>query len=231
VGFVLLLFFLWVSLFVLFCAGRRTGGEEGRGFLWVVLFSGRMAKASWLVMGFISLFQFIAFGLALGAIARRSKATLTQLGDSMEQCTYTADISTGLAIAAFIFLLIGQVFTMFVTRCLCCGGTFKSGAARVFAVILFILSWLGFLIAEAYLLAGASNNATHTKGQYDAGGPDVTCKQVRQAIFSVGAAFSFLTMLLNLLYYFTFTKASSDSEVPWQFRSGGGPAVGMASFK
>jgi hypothetical protein len=69
------LFFLWVSLFVLFCAGRRTGGEEGRGFLWVVLFSGRMAKASWLVMGFISLFQFIAFGLALGAIARRSKVS------------------------------------------------------------------------------------------------------------------------------------------------------------
>ncbi len=34
VGCVLLLFFLWVSLFVcLFCAGRRTGGEEGRGFL------------------------------------------------------------------------------------------------------------------------------------------------------------------------------------------------------
>ncbi len=73
------------------------------------------------------------------------QATLTQLGDSMEQCTYTADISTGLAIAAFIFLLIGQVFTMFVTRCLCCGGTFKSGAARVFAVILFILSWCDFL--------------------------------------------------------------------------------------
>jgi hypothetical protein len=132
-------------LFVLFCAGRRTGGEEGRGFLWIVLFSGRMAKASWLVMGFIFLFQFIAFGLALGAIARRSKATLTPLGDSMEQCTYTADISTGLAIAAFIFLLIGQVLTMFVTRCLCCGGTFKSGAARVFAVILFILSWCDFL--------------------------------------------------------------------------------------
>jgi hypothetical protein len=54
------------------------------------------------------------------------QATLTQLGDSMEQCTYTADISTGLAIAAFIFLLIGQVFTMFV-------------------VILFILSWCDFL--------------------------------------------------------------------------------------
>jgi hypothetical protein len=73
------------------------------------------------------------------------QATLTPLGDSMEQCTYTADISTGLAIAAFIFLLIGQVFTMFVTRCLCCGGTFKSGAARVFAVILFVLSWCDFL--------------------------------------------------------------------------------------
>jgi hypothetical protein len=34
-----------------------------------------MAKASWLVMGFIILFQFIAFGLALGAIARRSKVS------------------------------------------------------------------------------------------------------------------------------------------------------------
>jgi len=64
-----------VSLFVLFCAGRRTGGEEGGVFLSVVLFSRRMAKASWLVMGFIFLFQFIAFGLALGAIARRSKVS------------------------------------------------------------------------------------------------------------------------------------------------------------
>lgn len=67
--------FLSVGELVLFCAERRTGGEEGRGFLWVVLFSGRMAKASWLVMGFIILFQFIAFGLALGAIARRSKVS------------------------------------------------------------------------------------------------------------------------------------------------------------
>jgi hypothetical protein len=78
VGCVLLLFFLWVSLFVcLFCFAQGEGQEEKKAgvFWWVVLFSGRMAKASWLVMGFIILFQFIAFGLALGAIARRSKVS------------------------------------------------------------------------------------------------------------------------------------------------------------
>jgi len=56
-------------------------------------------------------------------------------------CQYTASTATGLAVGALLFLLIAQLFIMILTRCLCCGSGYNPGAARTFAVVVFIFSW------------------------------------------------------------------------------------------
>lgn len=57
-------------------------------------------------------------------------------------CVYTKDTSTGLAAAALVFLLFGQVLITAVTKCFCCGrDTYKPGFSRVCAILLLIFSW------------------------------------------------------------------------------------------
>jgi hypothetical protein len=83
-------------------------------------------------------FFIIAFGLALGAEFKRSKIT----NDDPLECYYSGKISTGLAVAAFLFLLLAQLFVTITTRCLCCAtSAYKSGAAHVFAIVAFVFSW------------------------------------------------------------------------------------------
>jgi hypothetical protein len=137
-------------------------------------------------------------------------------------CQYTPSTATGLAAGALLFLLIAQLFIMIVTRCLCCGSAYTPGAARTFAVLAFIFSWLFFILAFAVLLAGASGNKIHTKGYIS---QSVTCHQVKKSLFAAGAALTFLTMLLSELYYVLIMKASSGGSY-----GGPSPSVGMSTY-
>lgn len=190
-----------------------------------------MGAASFLVICITLVFYLTAFGLALGAMARRSKGDLTTVDADLGtlRCQYTTDIATGLAAGALIFLLIAQLFISVVTRCLCCGGTgYKPGGARVLAVVVFIFSWISFIIAAAALLAGASQNKIQTKGLFYSTGPNVTCRQVQKSLFAAGAAFTFLTMLLAEVYYVLVSKAREGES--WQAYNPGGPSVGMSAY-
>jgi fatty acid desaturase len=155
------------------------------------------------VVGVISfVFFIIAFGLALGS-EFQSKVT--------SECTYSRDISNCLAEAALPFLLVAQLFVAGTTRCLCCAtSAYKSGAAHILAIVAFVFSWLFFAIAFLSLIIGAISN--------EAG----TCERATSALFAAGAAFTFLTMLMSILYYILISKASI-SAVPY---GAGGPAYG-----
>ncbi|XP_024366220.1 protein MODIFYING WALL LIGNIN-1 [Physcomitrium patens] len=189
-----------------------------------------MGSASFLVICISAVLYLVAFGLALGAMEKRSKGDLTVVNQEMGtlKCHYTSDIATGLAAGAFIFFLIAQIFVMIVTRCLCCGNGYKPGGSRTFAILVFIFSWLSFLVAIASLIAGASQNKIQTKGLFSTNGPNVTCRQVQKSLFAAASAFIFITMLLTEIYYVLISRAQSSPEA-WQSYQGG-PSVGMSAY-
>jgi hypothetical protein len=64
----------------------------------------------------------------------------------------------------------------------------------------------------------------------------VTCEELKSAVFAIGAAFTFLTMLMSILYYILISKASI-SAVPYgtggpAYYGGHGnpPSVGLATY-
>lgn len=173
-------------------------------------------EVSKLVVVISFVFFIIAFGLAVGAEYKRSKVTkIDYNSDGTLDCYYSGNISTGLAVAALLFLVVAQLFVTITTRCLCCAtSAYKSGAAHIFAIVAFVFSWLFFVVAFLSLLLGAIANRVHINGD--------SCEEVKSAVFAVGAAFTFLTMLMTILYYILISKASI-SAVPY---GAGGPAYG-----
>jgi len=186
-------------------------------------------------------FDVLAFGLACGALAKRSKGTPQYSAPGYLACEYTKDTATGLAASAFVFLLIGQVLITVATSCFCCGkATYKPGFGRVCAVLLLIFSWLCFIIAEVFLLTGAILNNTRTIGQLDQGVysvDDAFCKNVKKAIFAVGVAFSFLAILSSVVYY-VLQVGARIKEQQWASYRGeadpysehDGPTIGMTAY-
>ncbi|CAM6011469.1 unnamed protein product [Sphagnum balticum] len=186
---------------------------------------GGKGAVSGLVLGISFVFYIIAFGLAIGAETRRSQGSIAVADPAGDlRCQYTSSTATGLAVGALLFLLIAQLFIMILTRCLCCGSGYNPGAARTFAVVVFIFSWLFFIFSFAVLLAGASANQIRTKGFVN---QSLTCEEVKKSIFAAGAALTFITMLLTELYYVLISKASSS---PAGSYGGPNPAVGMATY-
>lgn len=207
-----------------------------------------MARVSMPVLGIAFFCDILAFGLACGAVARRSRAAPYYPEPGYLICGYTSDASTGLAATAFVFLLFGQVLITAVTSCFCCGKVqYNSGFGRICSIVLLVFSWLSFVIAEIFLLTGAVVNNLRTEGQVDVGvtsKDEVNCAQVKKFIFAVGAAFTFLTMLFSLVYYFT-QAGAERKEQQWNsyrgeadgyhrqsdpYTSHDGPHVGMTAY-
>ncbi|CDP05885.1 unnamed protein product [Coffea canephora] len=184
--------------------------------------------ASKLLMVTIFIFDLIAFGLAVAAEQRRSTAKVTSDNEKdYNYCVYDSDIATGFGVGAFFFLMASQVIIMLASKCFCCGKALKPGGSRACAVLLFIILWLFFLIAEACLLAGSVRNAYHTKYRTIFGGEDPpSCETVRKGVFAAGAAFVFFTGIVSEFYYVSFSNAGASFE-PY----GGESAVGMGAYK
>lgn len=124
-------------------------------------------------------------------------------------------------------IVVDGLGTMMMKGCWCACGQLKYW---------FVTLWLflghcriTFVIAEVFLLAGASENRIETKGQIDDGATDAYCRQVRKAVFAIGAAFSFLTMFFSLLYYGLLAR-SQTTEPNWQSYNSGAPTVGMTAY-
>eukprot|EP01018_Ginkgo_biloba_P011748 Gb_13737 [translate_table: standard] len=90
-------------------------------------------KPSKLVVLLVLVLDLIAFGFAVAAEGRRSTGHMVP--DNYDKTTYCVDDSN-IAI-----------------------GALKPAGSHAWAIILFIVSWLTFLIAEACLIAGVARNA------------------------------------------------------------------------
>lgn len=107
-----------------------------------------------------------------------------------------------------------------------------------------IWGWLGccrlsFVIAELFLLIGAIVNSIRTKGQLDVGvvsEDENFCRQTKKAIFAVGAAFTFLTMIFSIGYIFQ--AKTNGKEREWHSYRGEadpytdheGPSMSMTAY-
>ncbi|MBA0660946.1 hypothetical protein Goklo_012884, partial [Gossypium klotzschianum] len=119
-------------------------------------------------------------------------------------CVYNSDIATGY-------------------------GALNPSGSRAWAVILFIVCWLFFLIAEICLLAGSVRNAYHTKYRTIFSEQPPSCETLRKGVFGAGAAFIFLTAIVNKFYYICYSNARENSFRPY---GGDGEAgVGMGAYK
>lgn len=168
-----------------------------------------MAVSVTIIVLIISL-HLLAFVFAIGAERRRSEAKVVpDKYDDLTFCVYTTDASTVYGVAAFSLLLLSQTVLNAVTRCLCCGKGLVSGCSTTCAVIFFILSWTGFLAAEACLLAGSARNAYHTKYRGKFVAHDLSCATLRKGVFAAGAALTLFSMLASILYYWAHAKADT----------------------
>ncbi|WOH02967.1 hypothetical protein DCAR_0522357 [Daucus carota subsp. sativus] len=183
--------------------------------------------ASKLVSIIVFVFDVIAFGLAVAAEQRRSTATTTQDSEqNYNYCVYDSDISTGFGVGAFLFLMASQAIIMVASRCFCFGKASRTGGSRSFALLLFILCWVTFIIAEACLLAGSVRNAYHTKYVTIFSQNPPSCQTVRKGVFAAGAAFTFFTCILSQFYYIYYSS-SREAFAPY----GGEAGVGLGTFK
>jgi Protein of unknown function (DUF1218) len=84
-----------------------------------------------------------------------------------------------------------------------------------------------FLIAEACLIAGSVRNAYHTKylGYYTKHDL-VTCASLRKGVFAAAAAMTFLSLVFDLTYFWSYTRADTGGWVKHQNEMG----VGMTDY-
>lgn len=84
-----------------------------------------------------------------------------------------------------------------------------------------------FLIAEACLVAGSVRNAYHTKylGYYTKHDL-VSCASLRKGVFAAAAAMTFLSLVFDLAYYRSYTRADTGGWVKHQNEMG----VGMTDY-
>ncbi|KAH0921298.1 hypothetical protein HID58_021316 [Brassica napus] len=181
-------------------------------------------KGSTLVFVLVIALCLVAFGFSIAAERRRS------IGKSIQDpitnatyCVYSSDVATGYGVGAFLFLLSSESLLMGVTKCMCFGRPLSPGSDRAWSIIYFISSWMTFLVAEACLIAGATKNAYHTKYL---SAQAFSCESLRKGIFIAGAVFTVATMILNVYYYFHFTKSVSSPPTHKANRSGSN--IGMA---
>ncbi|KAE8731750.1 Transducin/WD40 repeat-like superfamily protein [Hibiscus syriacus] len=183
--------------------------------------------ASKLLLIVVFVLDLIAFGLAVAAEQRRSTAKNVQDNDiTYNYCVYDSDIATGYGVGAFLFLMVNQALIMVASRCFCCGKGLNPSGSRAWALILFIVCWLFFLIAETCLLAASVRNAYHTKYR-TIFSEQPPCETVRKGVFAAGAAFIFLNAIANKFYYVCYSSARDKSFQAY----GGETGVGMGAYK
>ncbi|KAM3320601.1 hypothetical protein P3S67_007803 [Capsicum chacoense] len=186
--------------------------------------------ASKLLMITVFVLDVIAFALAIAAEQRRSTAKIkTDSEQVYDYCVYDSDISTGLGVGAFLFLMVSQIIIMVASRCFCCGKALSPGGSRGCAVLFFIMCWVTFFIAEVCLLAGSVRNAYHTKYRSSSlffNDKPLSCETVRKGVFAAGAAFIFFTSIISKFYYVFYSKANDGPRL-----YGGEAGVGMAAYK
>ncbi|CAE5967399.1 unnamed protein product [Arabidopsis arenosa] len=172
--------------------------------------------ASKLVVIIVFILDLIAVGLAIAAEQRRSVGKVeTDREKQYEYCVYGTDIATSYGAGAFVLLFVSQVLIMAASRCFCCGKSLNPGGSRACAIILFLICWVFFLIAEMCLLAASIRNAYHThyRKMWNVEDPP-SCEVIRKGVFAAGAAFTLFTAIVSQFYYVCYSRARDAYQNP-----------------
>ncbi|KAJ4917877.1 hypothetical protein Rs2_03427 [Raphanus sativus] len=172
--------------------------------------------ASKLVIIIVFILDLIAVGLAIAAEQRRSVGKVVPDKEKVyEYCEYGSDIATSYGAGAFVLLLTSQVIIMVASRCFCCGKSLNPGGSRACAIMLFLICWAFFLIAEICLLAASIRNAYHTKYRkmWNIDAPP-SCEVIRKGVFAAGASFALFTAIVSQFYYVCYSRARDDYKNP-----------------
>ncbi|KAG2307409.1 hypothetical protein Bca52824_027157 [Brassica carinata] len=104
---------------------------------------------------------------------------------------------------------------MVASRCFCCGKALNPGGSRACAIMLFLICWVFFLIAEICLLAASIRNAYHTKYRkmWNIDDPP-SCEVIRKGVFAAGASFALFTAIVSQFYYVCYSRARDDYKNP-----------------
>ncbi|KAG2301682.1 hypothetical protein Bca4012_059924 [Brassica carinata] len=172
--------------------------------------------ASKLVVIIVFILDLIAVGLAIAAEQRRSVVkVVTDNEKTYEYCVYGTDIATSYGAGVFLLHCISQVLIMSASRCFCCGKSLNPSGSRACALILFLICWVFFLVAEVCLLAASIRNAYHTKYRkmWNIDNPP-SCEVIRKGVFAAGAAFALFTAIVSQFYYVCYSRARDASQNP-----------------
>ncbi|CAH8260598.1 unnamed protein product [Arabidopsis lyrata] len=172
--------------------------------------------ASKIVVIIVFILDLIAVGLAIAAEQRRSVGKVeTDREKQYEYCVYGTDIATSYGAGAFVLLFVSQVLIMVASRCFCCGKSLNPGGSRACAIILFLICWVFFLIAEMCLLAASIRNAYHTqyRKMWNVEDPP-SCEVIRKGVFAAGAAFTLFTAIVSQFYYVCYSRARDAYQNP-----------------
>ncbi|XP_057546056.1 uncharacterized protein LOC130825046 isoform X2 [Amaranthus tricolor] len=128
-------------------------------------------------------------------------------------CEYPSSAACVLGIFAAIFLLAEQIIISSGTTCFCCcGSRLSSTCSTIASLILFIISWLTFVIAFLGLIYTAIlNNKSYLTKTFSGENGDI-CEIGKENLFLGAAFWCIITIFLGLISYALWVCGSANGK-------------------
>ncbi|XP_074320399.1 uncharacterized protein LOC141657156 [Silene latifolia] len=164
------------------------------------------------------LFGLAAAGLSFLAYAKRIKVDDISV-DKQGGCIYPGSTAAfAIGIVAAFFILIHQILMTSGTTCFCCGRRFPCNFCGIISLILFILSWLSFVITFVGLVSSAIYNNKSllvSKNYRSVSGRKEECLIENESLFLGAAIWCVITMFFTMSSYATLMCARRrDRNIP-----------------
>ncbi|XP_074320400.1 uncharacterized protein LOC141657157 [Silene latifolia] len=165
------------------------------------------------------LFGLAAAGLSFLAYVKRIKVEDVSV-DKQGVCIYPSSTAAfAIAIIATLFILIHQILITSGTACFCCGRKFPCNFCGIISFILFILSWISFVITFTGLVSSAIFNDKSllvSKNDRITSGRKEECLMANETLFLGAAIWCVITMFFTLSSYATLmcARRRKDHDIP-----------------
>lgn len=155
------------------------------------------------LIGFLGLLAVTA-GIAAEFTRNKAKDVRYEEGG----CSLPSSPASALGTTAALSLLLAQLTANVIGGCLCCARDLCNiPTCNRLAVMILIFSWMTFAIAIYLFVAGSSMSGSQP---FDKPWLDNECYIVKAGVFGGAAALSFLTVILDILYYTAITAKRSE---------------------
>ncbi|KAJ3689489.1 hypothetical protein LUZ61_018653 [Rhynchospora tenuis] len=154
-------------------------------------------------------------GLLSVVLGFAAEATRTRVSDLYitytDGCVHSTSPALGLAIGAAIIILIAQIIISVFIGCGCCNqrgqqlaGPAQGGNKRTISIIMFIISWVTFVICFVMFLVGAGIEAKGTNGNID-----YNCTTILAGRFAIAAILALATFILSVGAYILLSSSNN----------------------